>query len=268
MLTESERHIVICNWNAGGDRVVRELHSSDAEPDTEIVVATDKELNEEELRKNPAYGNVYFVRGDPTLHYVLQAARVAAAKSIIILADEESPGADARSALIALAITRLCGTAKPHIVAQAFNHRLVQHLQDAGADEIVCAADYGLGLLAQCALHAKLSAVYDDLLSYAEGSNEIYIVEGARFPKCLIGKSFDEAAEILNRNRTWENPVILLGMRRGDKFLLNPRRDRRTAPGERFDRIEEGDALLVMAYQMPDLSGLCVPCEAGATATG
>ena len=45
------------------------------------------------------------------------------------------------------------------------NHRKSQHLKDAGVDEVVCAMDYGLGILAQCALHAKLSDAYNHLLT-------------------------------------------------------------------------------------------------------
>ncbi|MCD5383424.1 NAD-binding protein [candidate division WOR-3 bacterium] len=147
--------------------MVKELHKPQAEPKTEIVIVTDREINEAELRKNKAYERVFFIRSDPILHYVLKASRVNLAKSVVILANEESPDPDANSALIALAIIKLCNTGpRPHIVTEAINHRKIEHLRDAGVGEVICATDYGLGLLAQCALHAKLSTVYNNLLSY------------------------------------------------------------------------------------------------------
>ena len=134
--------------------------------------------------------NVFFGRGDPAFHDVLETARVPLAQSVIILTDENSGDPDAESALIALAITKLCEEIKkeegkeiikPHIVVEVLNHRKITHLKDAGVDEVICAVDYGLGILAQSAIYEKLSEVYHHLLSYGEETNEIYIVERSRF---------------------------------------------------------------------------------------
>jgi len=251
------KHIAICNWNDRGDRIVKELHCSLAEPDTDIVVVTDSDVDEELLRNDSAYEQVFFVRGDATLHETLSAARVHLAKSVVILADEKAPDPDARSTLVALALSRLCKDGpKPHVVAEAVNHRKMEHLRDAGVDEVICSTDYGLGVLAQCALHAKLSRVYENLLTYSEDTNEIYIVEGDSVPRTVIGKSFVEAAGILNENRDESNPAILLGIRRGEQIILNPRSDRTRPEDQEFDSIAEGDALIVLAFRRPDLAAL------------
>jgi voltage-gated potassium channel len=249
-------HIAICNWNSRGDGVIKELHSALAEPSTEIVVVADAELNEELLREDPAYERVFFVRGDATLGNTLRAARVHLAKSVVILADEESPDADAKSTLVALAISRLCKkekTQNPHIVAEALNHRKMEHLEEAGVNEVVCAADYGLGVVAQCALHAELSKVYENLLKYSENTNEIYIVEGGLMPSTVIGKSFEEASRILIDTRNDSNPAILLGIRRGKKIILNPRKDGKREVDREFKEIQKDDALIVLAFHRPDL---------------
>ena len=257
MPEQSQGQIVICNWNDRGDRIIKELHASQAAPDTEIVVITPKQVNEAELRKSPAYEKVFFIRSDPTLHDVLRASRVHLARSVILLANEDSPEPDAESALIALAITRLCdGGRKPHIVVEAKNHRKMQHLQDAGADEVVCATDYGLGILAQSALHAKLSDVYHNLLTYSQDTNEVYIVEGERFPKAVLGMSFREAAAYLQEHRDLSNPAILIGVKRHGRTILNPMESWDGPTEERFERFQEGDALIVLAYDPPDFSHL------------
>ena len=254
-----EKHIAICNWNDGGDRIIKEIHSTQAEPDTEITIITSKSVNEEELRRSPCYEKVFFIRGDPTLHDVLKSSRVHLAKSIIILANKEGPDPDAESALIALAVSKLCNEkSKPHIVAEVMNHRKVQHLKDAGVDEVVCATDYGLGILAQCALHEKISMAYHNLLTYSGDTNEIYIVTDDKYSKdAFIGKTFREASEILANSRDSDNPVILIGARRRDgQLVLNPKDTSKVEEGKKFERFEEGDALVVVAYDPPDLKGL------------
>lgn len=254
MPKEIEDHIVICNWNEKGERIVREIHSPQASPEIPIVIITDKEdkeTREQELRMAYSeYENVFFVKGDPTLHNILKnGANAHLAKSIIILADERCPDPDAKTALIALAITKLEKNRpkKSHIVAEVINHRKIEHLRDAGVDEWVCSTDYGLGIIAQCALYQKLSDVYQQLLTYSKETNEIYLVEGSKFPRAILGKSFKEAVNFLNENRDYNNPVLLIGVKRNKKIIINPKE------GE-FDIFKEGDALIVMAYDPPDLS--------------
>jgi hypothetical protein len=48
----------------------------------------------------------------------------------------------------------------------------MQHLRDAGADDVIMCADYAIGILAQSALNEKLSDVYHDLLTYREHTTE------------------------------------------------------------------------------------------------
>jgi len=121
-----------------------------------------------------------------------------------LLSDEDSPDPDAKSALIALAICKLCER-NPHIVAEAQNHRKLEHLKDAGVDEVICSGDLGLGVLAQCALHAKLSTVYDQLLTYGDDTNEIYVVAGSKLPDWLVGHTFEEVGEIM---KTGDAPLF------------------------------------------------------------
>lgn len=251
MPKEVSDHFAICNWNDGGDKIIKEIHAPQGEPETEIIVVTDKELNEVELRKSPEYEKVYFIKSDPTLHSVLMGSRVHLAKSVIILADNQCPDPDAKTALIALAITKLerGEVRKPHIVAEVINHRKIEHLRDAGVDEWICATNYGLGIIAQCAMHQKLSEVYQRLLHYSKETNEIYMVEGEKFPSVLNGMTFKEASRLLNDKREAINPVILLGVKRNDRIILNPR-------NEEFDQFKPDDALIVMAFDNPALSGI------------
>lgn len=244
-----EDHIVMCNWNDHGDRIIKEIHAPMAAPDTEIIVITEQSIDENDLRISPAYEKVFFIHSDPTMHDVLKKARAHLARSVIILADTSGSDPDAKTALISLAITKLEKDLprKPHIVAEVMNHHKIQHLLDAGVDEWVCAADYGLGILAQCALYGKLSEVYQQLLTYSRDTNEIYLVGDDKYPKTLIGKKFQELIMHCNETREGANPVILLGVKRKEKVILNPK-------GDEFDALKTGDSLIVLAFDPPDLN--------------
>lgn len=246
-----ESHIVMCNWNDRGDRIIKELHSPLAAPDTDIIVVSEAEIDETELRKNPEYERVYFVKSDPTSHEVLKRAQAHHARSVIILSDDTCSDPDARTALIALAITKLEQDVKqkPHIVAEITSPQKIRHLIDAGVDEWVCSANYGLGILAQAALYGKLSEVYQQLLTYSKETNEIYLIDSEKYPQQFLGKRFQEIADILNNHRDPANPAILIGIKRDDRIVLNPKKDE-------FDVFRQGDSLIVMSFDQPDLRAL------------
>jgi len=264
----TQKHIVVCNWNMRGNRVVTELHGPGAAQGERIVILSKRKASQEEneLRDQhkEAYREVYFVQGDPQQHAVLEREGVHLAKSVIILADESAPDPDAKSALIALAIRRVCeDEAKkkqrapifPHIVAEALDHRKTTNLEDAGVAEIVCASDYGLGVLAQCAIHEGLSTVFRNLTTYSEETNEIRMIhpDEPEFPTGVVGKSFREASRLVNDACRGDKPVLLLGARtKGDgeedgKVLINPTESD-------FPAFSEHDAVIVMSFSKPDLS--------------
>ncbi|MCK4353256.1 ion transporter [candidate division WOR-3 bacterium] len=263
-----QNHIVICNWNEGGDKIIKEMSfplkelDKERQFETKIVVITDKKVNEEELRKSKEYERVFFVRSDPTLHSVLKVSRVHLTRSVVILADRESQDPDAKTALIALAITKgLCkgSSKKPHIVAEVVNHRKIEHLMDAGVDEYICATDYGFGILAQCTIYPKLSNAYQQLLKYSKKTNELYLIPHSSIPdelweKRIKGKPFSKVAAIFNESRDPDNPAVLVGVKREGRIILNPMENWKGPQKEKFEEFKEKDDLIVMAFDYPDLS--------------
>lgn len=259
MPKDIREHIIICNWNDRGDRVVSELHSFDGLPDVEIVVIAPHEINTAEHDKKPWYQHVTFINSDPSFHDVLRVCRAQRARSVILLSDEtnHTDDPDGNSALIALAIHRICqteGTAAPHIVAEAVDHRRIQHLRDAGVNEVVCSQDFGLGILAQTAIHEGLSEVYNRLLTYSEETNEIYMIEKA--PLRFHGMTFQELSMIFAQNRDQHNPSILIGVKRDGDIFLNPCAD--SSRGKMLGTIRGGDQLIVVSWEPPDVSQIRV----------
>lgn len=248
MPQEVERHIVICQWHENGDHIIKELHSPLALPEADIIIITPQTINEQELRQDPAYEKVFFIHSDPTRHEVLRRARVSYARSVIVLANPNAPDPDAQTVLTSLAINRIIigGEPKPHIIAEVVDAQKIRHLMDAGVDEWICSANYGIALLAHAAIFGRISDVYQQLLTYSTETNEIYLVDEQKYPPEMLGKSFHEIADMLNNHRQTINPTILLGVKRQGNILLNPR------PHE-FDVLRSGDLLIVMSFDSPDL---------------
>ncbi len=251
-------HIVICNWNERGKRVITELRHPEGRPDADVVIIDNKAVDEKELARMPGANKLYCIHDDPIRHGTLKNARVSAADTIIVLADNHSPDPDAKSAMIILALLSECKRRRPHIITEVVNSDNSQHLSDAGANETICTTEIGVGILAHCALNKQLSAVYKDLLTYSFEGNEIYIIPRERFPDVFIGKTFAECANMLYQSRDDRNPVVLLGIRRDDKVIMNPRRGAAGVLKEDL-KIEETDALIAMAFSSPDLRSRFTP---------
>jgi len=245
-------HIVICNWNERGKRVIRELRHPEGKPDADIVIIDDKLLDEKDLLRTPEFRKVHCINENPIRHGTLKRARVSSADTIIVLADNQSPDPDAKSAMIILALLSECERKRPHIISEVVNLDNSQHLRDAGADETICTTEIGVGILAHCALNKQLSVVYKDLLTYSFEGNEIYIITRESFPDAFIGKTFAECAHLLYENRDHNNPVILLGIRRQDRVIMNPKPGADEFAAQEC-RIEEEDALIAMAFSAPNL---------------
>ncbi len=130
--------------------------------------------------------------------------------------------------------------------------------KNAGADEIVSAGFYRTGIMLQSALFPNLSDIFHELLSYGSEKTSVYIIDESFYSKDLHGKPFEKIAEIINNNREEDNPVILLGIRREGKVMLNPQNNVSTESNKYFDILKEGDALAVIAQKHPDLSNLKV----------
>jgi len=242
-----KNHIVICNWNDKAIPIIRELHAPIVRQPRPIVVISDStdaaHLPEEE--DSPEFRDVYLIKGDPATETFLKRASVDAAYSVIILADpRDEELADAKSILIAMAVSSICGeTGVPdtHVCVENISPQNVDHLRRAGADEIVSASDFALMLLSQSALMHGLSTVYRNLLTVSSESNEVYLVP---IPEEFIGRSFAELGAAVFENRDPGNPAILIGAMTEHGILLNPR------PGE-LTSFAEDDNAFVIAFEKP-----------------
>lgn len=245
-------HVVICNWNEKGVKIVQELRAKALKVKRGIVIVS-PDLSEEKIPELDAleeFGRVYLVKGDPANEVVLKRARIIHCFSCIILSSRSANGyADAQSILIAMTCKDLCedaGAKKVHIVAEAMDPRNFDHLRRAGCDEIVSAGDFALRIIAQAALTPGLSKVYENLVTVSEETNEIYQLP---VPRAYYGRSFEELGADILKKRSRKNPSILIGVKSEGEVMLNP-------PKERFTTFREGDEIFLVAFTYPDLSFL------------
>ena len=268
-------HIVICNWNANGAEIIRQLQK--IKQDQEIIVIAEDYRNDE----LPANGQLYIRQDDPTKYEVLKANYAQTSRTVILLADANEEKPDDKNAVIALAIKLLEEEAKKnarksssmlkqegkqdvHVLAELIDQQKRRHLTRAGVDEFICVGGLAAGMIAQSALHPLLPDVYERILQYSEHTNEIYFLFNAEpdpnnldkfrdpVPEWLIGKSFNELVEYTNHYRknihnSEKNRITLLGFKHhaasgnAEKIELNPSAE---------SRISENDSLICMAFTL------------------
>lgn len=242
MSKNTKKHLIICNWNEKGEELIKEIHSPDGSPDTEIMVLSKpRPENEEELRKNyyKEFRNVEFREADPTVFENLERANVKEALSVIILSKPDSIDPDSLSLIIVVTIKNLIGSnSSPRIIVEANNPQRKKHLLAAGANEVICSSAFSVGLIAQSALIENIVPIFEELLTYND-LNEIYVLDNDLVIKNFKGKKFSELGSYFFQNRKNDNPIILLGINRKGETKLNPKEDL---------IIEEGDKLIIMAY--------------------
>lgn len=262
----SKHGILIIGWNERAERIIREIFSgfeSGLSMHT-ITVLTEKPVPPSSLIHEFESAGVTFLSGSSFDKRVLERIGAHEAHEVLVLADEDVEDPDGKSALTVLALKSLVEERNPreapYIVVEVLNHRKMSLIRDAGANDVICHQDYGIGILAQSIFYHEVSEIFNQLLTYGGSSCEIYVlstadneghhtdISAAEWEAHFEGKTFSEACDYFIDHRNTNNPVILLGVQRpgrnGPEVHLNPR-------GE--FRLLKGDCLIVMAWKRPQL---------------
>lgn len=245
-MTDFQDHIMICNWNEKAPAILEQLLEANKQEPRDIVIISASVIENVDNLKEQS--NIHFIQADPTHHGTLEKFKASKAKSIIILADEESEVPDEKNALIALAVKHLEETPGQqkdiHVIGELINLDRYRHLKEAGVDELVSAREYSSGIIAQSAVFRNMSVIYQQLLTYSDDSNEFYFIEPGQYPEHLYGKTFPELSKWVSEESAShpDNPLLLMGIKRGDgEILLNPR-------WSHFDKLRTNDSLIIMAF--------------------
>lgn len=247
-------HIVICNWNRKGEKIVEELHSTllqEHDMARPVIIITEQEIR---FPDKPSFEDTFCIPGDPVSPWKLRNANIGGAYAIIILADEErEQGADTHTIMVAMEIAELLDEAeqnghrgkKPHIAAEILDGHNAKYLRRSGVNEIISGNDLGVKLLAQTAVTPGVTAFMDDLLTYTSSSNEVYIVEP---PTVLVNKgaNFTDVIHYLLEHRDNCEHALLVGIQRGTPpvMMVNP-------SDADFTGLQAGDKLVLLARKRP-----------------
>ena len=242
---EMDDHLVLCNWAPRGLEWIREVHSKIITDPRPIVIIHDNpdEIDLPDKQEDPAFNDVYIVKGDPTNEIILQRATVAKAYSVVVLSDaREGKHADGKSILICIAIRHICKVEhQPNIVVECHNLHNRFHLQKAGASEIVSSDSLGLHLLARSALFHGMTQFYQELLTVRRDNNEVFLLPA---PEELIGRDFAELGAAFMTYRSDRRSCLLIGIQRGDEMMINP-------IGEEAGPLHSDDQLILLSRSVP-----------------
>jgi Castor and Pollux, part of voltage-gated ion channel len=223
-------HIVILGWSERVARIISHLRnnvhrgSNDIHP---IVVVTEETIDRRSVGN---FEKVYFLYG-----------RSNSTKS---QTNTTSDGGTVFSLLAALSIRpdlQVCVEMTSPENGDALEH-IVHTSVVEGDVEVVSLESFCEKLLAQAAINRGITRVYNNLLSFCEESNEIYVTPLS--PR-HNNKSFRDLFLL-----AFERQVILLGYERDGEMTLNPK--------DREVILHAGDLVWFMSYNKKD--GLLVFC--------
>jgi len=255
-------HVVICNCNKKVGSIIDELQAEPTDPPIDtVLMVQDKALWERHPRWRPRAdgpGRLFLVAGCTTNKHDLERARISQARAAIILADPaQGELVDARSTLVAIAIEQQ--SPGVHTIMELLSSVTVRQLGAAKVNEVVCLGEIAEQLIAQDCITPGVKNIFEDLLRVARGTNQLYILP---LPAAMEGATY---AELARRTIRGGAPHILCGFiqapappakeREADHlYVINPRAGQ--DPG-RDTRLKQGDRLVLLARQRPDLSKCC-----------
>jgi len=238
---EMEDHLVLCNWSPRGLSWIREVHSEIVQDKRPVVIIHDdtERIDLPETQDEPAFHDVYLIKGDPTNEVILRRARVPRAHSVIVLADDrQGEHADGKTILTCIAVRNVSRNPdSPNIAVECRNPNYRLHLIKAGADEVISSDEFGLKLLARTALHHGITRVYQELLTVGRDANEMFLIP---VPDELTGRDFVEVSGMFLRHRDDRRACLLIGLQRDDEMVLNP-------VGSEAGPLKASDQLIVLS---------------------
>jgi len=237
-------HTVILGWSSKVYAIISELVvANESEKKPSIVVLADRDrVDMEDLIKEkvPDTKNTRVVcrSGDPLDQHELLRANPYAARSIIVLGDEDADDPDAATIKTTLSLTN--HPERPeheiHVVGEIRNPANLSVAQLVGKEEAqwILPLETISKLTVQTCRQSGLSRVYSELLQF--DGDEMYFTE----QPSLVGKTFVECQfEFASSS--------VVGVMTSEGAILNPPVDRVLADGDELIVIAEDDSTIELA---------------------
>jgi len=237
-------HTLILGWSAKVFPIVAEICVANESRGRAVIVVLadrDKVEMEEEIRALiPKTGKTRVIvrSGDPMNLTDLELANPHGARSIVILAPEESGDPDSVVIKTALALTNnpRRKTEKYHIVGEIQDPGNLEAATLVGRDEAhwVLASDLISRVTVQTSRQSGLSVVYTELLDF--DGDEIYFTEQPD----LVGRTYFDAQLAFAESS-------VMGLVKGGAVHINPSADTLYEAGDQLIVIAEDDSTIVLA---------------------
>ena len=243
-------HVLILGWNRKVVSILRFF--SELRTHQPIVILTNADIddvNEEIRQERRSFRNVRVVpqHGSPTVAAELKRVNVANSASVVLLAEEQTPGRDQSPDISTIKSLMLLDNIawegkKPNIVAEIAekDNVRVANIAVSARAPIVSSTEFVSKTLVQCARHTGYSRVYSQLFSFDKNEILIHHVEG------LSGELFGNVA------RRFEK-AILLGVSWVQSGAGGARRVAVLNPEPDYD-LGEDDELIFLAASRKQLS--------------
>ncbi len=227
--TSLKEHYAVLGWNQRGKYVLRRLAASARKSRIPIVLLCN-------LDTSPVEDDyVFFYKGNPTSVADQKRANVEQARSLILLADEQSGGdpgdVDARTVLAALTAKTM--NANLSITAEVLDPENVQHLQNAGVNEVFDHNLIGGNLIAQSALRPGVIEVVNALAS-RDANSSMYVIP---LRPGMAGRTCRDVSKELRAGNGYE--------------LIGARKTHGTPVYDSDAVLEEGDKLVILSDREP-----------------
>lgn len=223
MKIELESHVIISGWNNNSMRLIEDLFTASKEyhnksikivcvvQDPTSILKSYPEISDLEHA-----GEVTFVQGDIRSKEVALQSNAYLASSIILTAEDTTTGADEKTLLRALSVTKFNRKQREeqgiknktdifesrstksdinstYIIAEINNEEFVEDLHNAGVNGIVNRGQITKNILIQSLLNPGVSILLNNVLSFSGDTNEFYTVDlREEANKHLRYKCFDE----------------------------------------------------------------------------
>lgn len=236
-------HTLILGWSKKVLPIVNEICiANESRRRSTIVILADRDKVEMEDELKAHLGNRYRTRiivrkGDPMDFSELDLGSPYTARSIILIAPEDSTDADSIMIKMALALTNnpRRDTKPMDIVGELQNQRNLEAATLVGREDVswILARDFISRITVQTGRHGGLSSVYTELLGF--DGDELYLQEEPR----LTGETyFDAQLSFVNS--------CVIGLISGEEVLLNPDASRTILAGDRLLHIASDNSAIQM----------------------
>jgi voltage-gated potassium channel len=225
-ILQMKDHFIVCGIEGVGEHIMGELQTTER---PFVLVDSDRTMIEDMIESFP---NQLFVEGDATDNDIQIRAGIERAQGLFA-----ATGDDNRNLVITLTSKQL--NPKVKVVARCREHKNVEKMKKAGADDVVMTNSIGGLRMASVMIRPAVVSFLDVMLR----DNTNLRVEEMRVPETLLGSPLSDL-------ELGKYPgILLLAVRRSDDWLYNP---------PRSYKVGNGDTLIFMASpeQRGDLAKL------------